>query len=169
MLEIIHIKTFKTPENHEIRVITSWGAHWFVAKDVAQALGFKNTHDAIRDHVSEDCRETAMLPQPGGGSRRHTVLDIRGVFQLTRTSYYTRRVAQCQWFPGWFTKDVLLELQDDFTWLRGLQAGIQALMCDLANKYDTKYLALASKATVRATEAENRLKAIAEIVQGDRS
>ena len=37
---------------------------WFKAKEVAQILGYKNTVDAIRKHVSENHKRTFLLSCP---------------------------------------------------------------------------------------------------------
>ena len=39
----------------DIRTMTNeQGETWFVGKDVAEALGYKNVNKALADHVSED-------------------------------------------------------------------------------------------------------------------
>ena len=45
---------FKSYIDHKCRV-------WFKAKEVAQILGYKNTVDAIRKHVSENHKRTFLL------------------------------------------------------------------------------------------------------------
>ena len=37
---------------------------WFKAKEVAQILGYKNTDDAIKRHVSENHKRTFLLSCP---------------------------------------------------------------------------------------------------------
>ena len=38
---------------------------WFKAKDVAQILGYKDTNDAVRKHISENHKRTFLLTCPG--------------------------------------------------------------------------------------------------------
>ena len=38
---------------------------WFKAKDVAKILGYKDTNDAVRKHVSENHKRTFLLTCPG--------------------------------------------------------------------------------------------------------
>ena len=48
------LEVFKNKEFGEIRTVTINNEPYFVGKDVAQALGYRNTKDAIINHVSED-------------------------------------------------------------------------------------------------------------------
>lgn len=50
----MEVQIFKNPQFGEIRTTEVNGEPWFVGKDVAQALGYKNTKDAILTHVMED-------------------------------------------------------------------------------------------------------------------
>ena len=45
---------FNNEEFGTIRAIERDGEPWFVGKDVAEALGFSNTRDAIKRHVDDD-------------------------------------------------------------------------------------------------------------------
>lgn len=58
-------------ENREIRVITIDGEPWFVGKDVAEALGYKDTVNAIKQH----CR---------GVAKHHPIVDSLGRPQEVR-------------------------------------------------------------------------------------
>lgn len=48
------LQIFNSEEFGEIRTVTINGEPWFVGKDVAEALGYERTADAIRQHVEED-------------------------------------------------------------------------------------------------------------------
>ena len=41
-------------ENHEVRSLSINNEPYFVGKDVAEILGYKNPRDAISKHVDED-------------------------------------------------------------------------------------------------------------------
>lgn len=47
------ILTFNNPEFGSIRSIEQNGEPWFVGKDVALALGYKDTVNALKSHVDE--------------------------------------------------------------------------------------------------------------------
>lgn len=49
----VSINIFQFPKDedqHKIRTIELDGVIWFVARDVAMTLGYKNTNKAIKDH-----------------------------------------------------------------------------------------------------------------------
>lgn len=48
------LTVFDSPEFGKVRVMLINGEPWFVGKDVAEALGYKNTKDALGTHVSDD-------------------------------------------------------------------------------------------------------------------
>lgn len=48
------LQIFNSPEFGQIRTIEKDGEPWFVGKDVAAALGYSNTKDAILSHVDDE-------------------------------------------------------------------------------------------------------------------
>ena len=64
------LQIFNSAEFGEIRTVTIDNEPWFVGKDVAEALGYSNTRDALATHVSEEdknnlfknCFSTFMAP-----------------------------------------------------------------------------------------------------------
>lgn len=48
------LQIFKNEEFGEVRTVTIDNEPWFVGKDVATALGYKNTKDALISHVTEE-------------------------------------------------------------------------------------------------------------------
>ena len=48
------MQIFSNPEFGQVRVVERDGVPWFVGKDVAELLGYKNTKDALLTHVDED-------------------------------------------------------------------------------------------------------------------
>ena len=55
-------------EDHEVRTVEIDGEPWFVGKDVAEALGYGDTNQAIRKHVTEDDKLTRRFD--GSGQNR---------------------------------------------------------------------------------------------------
>ena len=50
------LEIFKNEEFGEVRVIEKKGEYWFVGKDIADTLAYKEPHKAIAKHVDEDDR-----------------------------------------------------------------------------------------------------------------
>ena len=41
-------------ENNDVRTVEMNGEPWFVGKDIASVLGYKDTVNALKTHVDED-------------------------------------------------------------------------------------------------------------------
>ena len=50
------VQLFTNPTFGSVRVVMQNDEPWFVGKDVAEALGYANTKDAILSHVDEEDR-----------------------------------------------------------------------------------------------------------------
>ena len=55
------IKIFENSEFGSVRTINIDGVIHFVGKDVAQALGYSNTRDALLKHVDDDDKNTVAI------------------------------------------------------------------------------------------------------------
>jgi len=51
-------KIFSNPEFGRVRVVIADKKPWFIAKDIAKVLGYKDTDDAIRRHVDDEDKLT---------------------------------------------------------------------------------------------------------------
>ena len=76
---------FKNEEFGQIRTCTKNGETYFVGKDVASALGYKNTMDALMRHVDEEDKQTSGFTM---GSHRYsmTVVNESGLYSLILAS-----------------------------------------------------------------------------------
>ena len=60
------MKLFENPEFGAIRTVEVGGEPWLVGKDVAQALGYSDTSDALKRHVDpEDNQPTRVYRLTG--------------------------------------------------------------------------------------------------------
>ena len=98
-----------TFENCQIRVVTIDGEPWFVAKDVASALGYANTNKAVKDHCRSatswrDLRANAELP-PGvtGLDPQTKLIPESDLYSLVMKS----ELPSAERFQRWVTGDVL--------------------------------------------------------------
>ena len=98
MTELINLNF----ENRNIRTIEENGITYWVAKDVCEALGYKNTNDAINTH----CR---------GVAKRYPIIDTLGRSQNVRVigePDLMRLIVNCrlpvgQKFESWVFEEVL--------------------------------------------------------------
>jgi prophage antirepressor-like protein len=60
------LQIFNNPEFGQVRVIAKENEPWFVGKDIADILGYKNSRDAINKHTDMDERDVAKCDTLGG-------------------------------------------------------------------------------------------------------
>lgn len=96
------MKLFENSQFGKLRVVEQNREMWFVGKDVAEALGYERTADAIRVHVDEDDKGVGELPTPGG--RQQVVLiNESGLYSLVLSS----KLESAKAFKRWVTSEVL--------------------------------------------------------------
>ena len=95
---------FKHPEFGELRTVEIDGVVWFVGKDVAEALGYSKSRNAIAAHVDEEDKTHA--PIQGGcstGVQDTIVINESGLYALILSS----KLPSAKEFKHWVTSEVL--------------------------------------------------------------
>lgn len=82
---------------HDIRVVDQGGEPWFVAKDVAEVLGYAKPENAVARH----CKAQSTTPKQGGGSL--TLIPERDVYRLIMRS----KLPAAEQFEDWVVGEVL--------------------------------------------------------------
>lgn len=99
-----NIQVFENKEFGSIRTLKIDGMIWFVGKDVAIALGYKNTKDALRKHVdAEDKKDGVANRDPIGREQNVTVINESGLYSLILSS----KLPGAKRFKRWVTSEVL--------------------------------------------------------------
>lgn len=98
----INITPFFKKEFGEIRVIEKNNEPWFVGKDVAKSLGYKNVNDALFKHVDEEDKEVVKCDTLGG-QQNVTVINESGLYSLVLKS----KLEGAKQFKRWVTSEVL--------------------------------------------------------------
>ena len=96
------LRIFKSPEFGQIRTVEINGKMWFVGKDVAEALGFTNSRDAISTHVFVEDRGVETIDTLGG-RQRVTIISESGLYALV----FGSRLESAKNFKRWVTDEVL--------------------------------------------------------------
>lgn len=96
------LQIFNSPEFGTIRTIDKGGEPWFVGKDVANALGFTNSRDAISTHVFLEDRGVDSIDTPGG-NQKMTVINESGVYALV----FGSRLTTAKKFKHWVTSEII--------------------------------------------------------------
>ena len=97
------LRTFNHEMFGQVRTMTNdRGETFFVGKDVAEALGYKNTADAIIKHVDKEDRSTIAI-RDSAYETRAVVINESGLYSLILTS----KLEQAKAFKRWVTSEVL--------------------------------------------------------------
>ena len=75
---------FKNPAFGEVRIIKGENnTPWFVGKDIATILGYKDTRSAVADHVDTEDKTTEVICLPGSNYKSQAVLiNESGLYSL---------------------------------------------------------------------------------------
>lgn len=93
-------------ENHEVRSLLINSEPWFVGKDVAKILGYKDTSDALKKHVDDEDKLTRRFAD-SGQSREMYIINESGLYCLVLSS----KLPSAKKFKRWVTSEVLPALR----------------------------------------------------------
>lgn len=96
------LQIFKNEEFGVIRTVTIDNEPWFVGKDVAVALGYERTADAIRQHVEAEDKGVGEIQTPGG-TQNMTIINESGLYALI----FGSKLESAKRFKHWVTSEVL--------------------------------------------------------------
>lgn len=96
------IQIFENTDFGSIRILTINDEPWFVGKDVAQALGYGDTDQALRKHVDTEDKLTRQIDGSGQG-RNMTLINESGLYSLILSS----KLPTAKQFKRWVTSEVL--------------------------------------------------------------
>lgn len=96
------MQIFNNPEFGSVRAVEISGEPWFVGKDVATVLGYKNPQEAIRTHVDEEDKGVSEILTPGG-KQTVPIINESGLYSLVLSS----KLPTAKKFKHWVTSEVL--------------------------------------------------------------
>ena len=97
------LQIFNNSDFGNIRVIENNGEPWFVGKDVAIALGYKDTVNALKTHVDVEDQMGWQITTPSRGQQNAKVINESGLYSLIMSS----KLPQAKQFKHWVTSEVL--------------------------------------------------------------
>ena len=97
---------FRSKEFGQIRTCTVKGETYFVGKDVASGLGYKNTKNALMRHVDEEDKLGARFTT-SGQNREMIVINESGLYSLILSS----KLESARRFKRWVTSEVLPQIR----------------------------------------------------------
>ena len=96
------LQIFNSPEFGQIRTIEKDGEPWFVGKDVAIALGYKDTVNALKSHVDAEDKGGWQITTPSG-TQEMTIINESGLYSLVLSS----KLPTAKKFKRWITSEVI--------------------------------------------------------------
>lgn len=95
--------TFSKEEFGEIRGIQIKDECWVVGKDIATALGYKDTVNALKLHVDEEDSMGWQITTPSRGIQKVKIINESGIYSLILSS----KLPKAKEFKRWVTSEVL--------------------------------------------------------------
>lgn len=96
------LQIFQSPEFGRVRTVSIDGEPWFVGKDIALALGYCNTKDALSRHVDAEDKGGSRITTPSG-EQDMTVINESGLYSLVLSS----KLPSAKKFKRWITHEVI--------------------------------------------------------------
>ncbi len=96
------LEIFKNEEFGEVRTLTIDGEPWFVGKDIATALGYKNTRQAISTNVDIEDKGVHSVDTPSG-KQNMSIINESGLYALI----FGSKLESANRFKHWVTSEVL--------------------------------------------------------------
>lgn len=100
------LKIFENPEFGAVRTVEVDGEPWLVGKDVATALGYSNTKDALSTHVDDEDKrqgDGVTIRDSIGREQHPTIINESGLYALVLRS----KLPTARKFRRWVTSEVL--------------------------------------------------------------
>ena len=103
------IKIFKHEQFGEIRtMVDEKGEPWFMGKDVAKVLGYKNPSNALQVHVDAEDKTSYLIQVSGSNYKANTLfINESGLYSLILAS----KLPQAKAFKRWVTREVLPQIR----------------------------------------------------------
>lgn len=97
------LQVFNNEEFGEIRTVTIDSEPWFVGKDVAVALGYRDTVNALKSHVDDEDKIRGWQITTPSGTQEMTIINESGLYALI----FGSKLESAKRFKHWVTSEVL--------------------------------------------------------------
>ena len=134
---------------HQVRTNNDPFAPLFVAKDICQALGFKDSNNAIKQHVDPEDKAIVSLIDSMGRKQNVTAVNESGLYALI----FGSKLDSAKKFKRWVTSEVLPSIRKTGTYTvprktltveqqQAIRQAIAKRCKDSSSSYQTVYKAL---------------------------
>jgi len=121
-MRLNQLQVFENSEFGQVRTLVKDGQPWFVAKDVAEILGYANPRDAISKHVDAEDKGVANCDTLGG-KQELTIINESGLYALV----FGSRLETAKRFKRWVTSEVLPALRKTGAYIMPQSRGLEFL------------------------------------------
>lgn len=108
------LKVFENPTFGQVRTVEIDGEPWFVGKDVAEALGYKEAAKAVRERVDAEDKGVSKMDTPGG-KQEVTIINESGLYGLILSS----KLPGAKEFKRWVTSEVIPSIRKTGGYIKG--------------------------------------------------
>ena len=115
--EVTVFKNLVHPEFGELRVLEIDDELWFIGKEVANALGYKDLKNAVKAHVNAEDRKLLLRGQNTPleiPNRGMTIINESGLYSLILSS----KLPSAKEFKRWVTAEVLPSIRKNGAYIR---------------------------------------------------
>lgn len=120
------LQQFTCAQFGDIRALSIDGEPWFVGKDVAQALGYSNTKDALVRHVDPEDKGGSQITTPSG-IQTMTIINESGLYSLVLSS----KLPSAKAFKRWVTREVIPTIRKTGGYVNDTSAFVNAYFPEL--------------------------------------
>lgn len=121
------LQIFKSQQFGTVRTVMVNDEPWFVGKDVATCLAYKDTSDALKKHVDDEDKLTRRFAD-SGQSREMYIISESGLYSLILGS----KLPTAKQFKHWVTAEVLPSIRKTGTY--SIPQDYPSALCALADK-----------------------------------
>lgn len=152
------MQIFENAQFGKLRTVMIDGEPWFVGKDVAEALGHKNTKYALSTHVFEEDKRVLLrsgFPTLEIPNRGLTVINESGMYSLI----FSSKLEGAKQFKHWVTSEVLPSIRKHGAYMTDDLLAQSAVNSDIASKvaqalYEERTLNKKLAGQLQLTEAQ---------------
>lgn len=112
-------------DNRDVRVLEKDGEPWFVGKDIATVLGYKNPNDALQKHVDSEDKDAIAIRDSIGRNQQTPLINESGLYSLVLSS----KLESAKRFKRWVTSEVLPQIRKTGTFTtNSMELALQAAL-----------------------------------------
>lgn len=119
------LKVFENPTFGQVRTVEIDNEPWFVGKDVAEALGYKEAAKAVRERVDAEDKGVSKMDTPGG-KQEVTIINESGLYSLILSS----KLPGAKEFKRWVTSEVIPSIRKTGGYTLKPMTAYQQMMAD---------------------------------------